>query len=217
VIRAYRLKKVQGRFLESCRLLRQDRAWWGQIGGWARWFLEALSPVPVLAMHEGANGLWQALQWLEANAKQEPLSETVLKRYHSLLMGGTGEYRKHKATVVGSGSVGVPPQKIGFMMLNLGTELRERQEEFDRLGSSDRVFQFSVSVHHRVGWIHPFGDGNGRVARLAMNHLLRRYGLGYVVFPPLGDASPLWEALEEANRGDLGSLTSFARRCLYRV
>ena len=32
-------------------------------------------------------------------------------------------------------------------------------------------------AHHRLAWIHPFADGNGRVARLMTDAMLRRYGI----------------------------------------
>ena len=38
------------------------------------------------------------------------------------------------------------------------------------------------AAHHRLLWIHPFADGNGRVARLLSHAMLIRVGLG----------SPLW-------------------------
>lgn len=34
-----------------------------------------------------------------------------------------------------------------------------------------------ASAHHRLAWIHPFGDGNGRVARLYSHAMLLRHGL----------------------------------------
>jgi Fic family protein len=34
-----------------------------------------------------------------------------------------------------------------------------------------------AAAHHRLAWIHPFGDGNGRVARLHSHALLFRHGL----------------------------------------
>jgi Fic family protein len=33
-----------------------------------------------------------------------------------------------------------------------------------------------AAAHHRLAWIHPFGDGNGRVARLHSHALLRHHG-----------------------------------------
>lgn len=34
-----------------------------------------------------------------------------------------------------------------------------------------------AAAHHRLAWIHPFGDGNGRVARIHSRALLIRHGL----------------------------------------
>ncbi len=35
-----------------------------------------------------------------------------------------------------------------------------------------------AAAHHRLLWIHPFGDGNGRVTRLLTDAYLRRIGVG---------------------------------------
>ncbi len=42
----------------------------------------------------------------------------------------------------------------------------------------------TACLHHRLLWIHPFYDGNGRVARLLTHAYLRRIGVG----------NPLWSA-----------------------
>ena len=41
-----------------------------------------------------------------------------------------------------------------------------------------RKIQAVGAVHHRFLWIHPFLDGNGRVARLMSHALLKRLGVG---------------------------------------
>lgn len=35
----------------------------------------------------------------------------------------------------------------------------------------------TAASHHRLAWIHPFGDGNGRVVRIFTSSLLKAYGL----------------------------------------
>jgi Fic family protein len=47
----------------------------------------------------------------------------------------------------------------------------------DKLKGLDQVIAIAAS-HHRLLWIHPFLDGNGRVARLFTDAYLRRAGLG---------------------------------------
>jgi Fic family protein len=46
--------------------------------------------------------------------------------------------------------------------------LHRFEEVYGRLGKTETILA-TASAHHRVAWIHPFLDGNGRVARL-MSH-----------------------------------------------
>jgi Fic family protein len=57
--------------------------------------------------------------------------------------------------------------------------LERFSEAYDpgRLHGLDAVVAIAAS-HHRLLWIHPFLDGNGRVARLFTDAYLRRAGLG---------------------------------------
>ncbi len=49
--------------------------------------------------------------------------------------------------------------------------LRRYQEVYGSLGAIDTVIA-AAAAHHRVAWIHPFLDGNGRVARLLSHAML---------------------------------------------
>lgn len=51
----------------------------------------------------------------------------------------------------------------------------------ERYGRADRLVAIAA-LHHRLLWVHPFADGNGRVVRLLSHALLRRAAVG----------SPLW-------------------------
>lgn len=55
-------------------------------------------------------------------------------------------------------------------------------ERFHSFYSSDRIFATNrliaiAAAHHRLAWIHPFGDGNGRVTRLHSHALLIHHGI----------------------------------------
>ena len=50
----------------------------------------------------------------------------------------------------------------------VGRFLKRFDEAYRRLGKSDAIIG-AAAAHHRFVWIHPFIDGNGRVARL-MSH-----------------------------------------------
>jgi Fic family protein len=47
----------------------------------------------------------------------------------------------------------------------------------ERLSQIDQVIAVAAA-HHRLVWIHPFYDGNGRVARLFSHAMLREIGIG---------------------------------------
>ena len=45
-----------------------------------------------------------------------------------------------------------------------------------QIHETDRLIAIAAA-HHRLGWIHPFGDGNGRVMRLYSQAMLQRHRL----------------------------------------
>ena len=75
--------------------------------------------------------------------------------------------------------------------------------------------ELSAIFHHKLVWIHPFFDGNGRTVRLAMNLLLMRCG-----FPPAiilkNDRKKYYEALNQANNGNYQKLMLLMCQALER-
>lgn len=76
--------------------------------------------------------------------------------------------------------------------------------------------ELATVFHHKLVWIHPFFDGNGRTVRLAMNLLLMRCG-----FPPAiilkNDRKKYYEALNQANNGNYQKLTLLMCQSLERT
>lgn len=77
--------------------------------------------------------------------------------------------------------------RVGFHLPprsgNLEKFLVRFEEVFasDRPSRTDRIAAIGAA-HHRLLWIHPFFDGNGRVTRLMSHAMMRRLGVG----------GPLW-------------------------
>lgn len=75
--------------------------------------------------------------------------------------------------------------------------------------------ELATLFHHRLVWIHPFFDGNGRSVRLAMNLLLLRSG-----FPPAiilkNDRKKYYDALNQANKGSYAKLALLMIQALER-
>lgn len=67
------------------------------------------------------------------------------------------------------------------------------------------VVELATIFHHKMVWIHPFFDGNGRTVRLAMNLILMKAG-----FPPAiilkNDRKKYYDALNAANNGSYDKL-----------
>ena len=76
--------------------------------------------------------------------------------------------------------------------------------------------ELATVFHHKLVWIHPFFDGNGRTVRLAMNLLLMRSG-----FPPAiilkNDRIKYYKALNQANGGNYQKLTLLMCQSLERT
>jgi Fic family protein len=57
--------------------------------------------------------------------------------------------------------------------------LKRFEEAYDPKGLSKILQVIAIAAaHHRFLWIHPFYDGNGRVARLMSHSMLKRMGIG---------------------------------------
>ncbi|MDQ8013264.1 MAG: Fic family protein [Flavobacterium nitrogenifigens] len=82
------------------------------------------------------------------------------------------------------------------------------------LGLND--IELATIYHHKLVWIHPFFDRNGRTVRLSMNLLLMRSG-----FPPAiilkNDRKKYYEALNQANNGNYQKLTLLMCQALERT
>lgn len=78
-----------------------------------------------------------------------------------------GELRKHDV-VVGR-HVAISPAAIARFM-------SRHEQVYSKLGPSETILA-AAAAHHRLLWIHPFLDGNGRVARL-MSYSQLRLSLG---------------------------------------
>jgi Fic family protein len=75
---------------------------------------------------------------------------------------------------------------------------------------TDRLVAIAAA-HHRLAWIHPFGDGNGRVIRLQSQAQLMRHGIAGHGLWTLSRGLARWrqryyaclEAADQGRRGDL--------------
>jgi len=134
---------------------------------------------------------------LELSKLRTPIREVDIRELHRLVVRNKaeahpGSYRQ--IGVVISGSEHKPPEPISVpaLMAKLVDALNQTE------GYSPLVY--AAYVHHQFVAIHPFADGNGRVARLLMNLVLLRFGYP-IVNIRREDRSKYYEALSFADVG----------------
>jgi Fic family protein len=99
----------------------------------------------------------------------EDFEESDLLKYHELLSGGLenkaipGRYRD-KDVRVGE-QIFIPPFKVKSAMKQMFELLEVQKEKLHPV-------LYAIKYHKDIIFIHPFMDGNGRVARLAMNTVM---------------------------------------------
>lgn len=96
------------------------------------------------------------------NLYREPLSPSLIRRYHYCLTYGTYADQKHQ---IGIGEYRKNPSKLGVPAILISSKLDELIQSYENKSiNMDAILDF----HVRFEKVHPFEDYNGRVGRLIM-------------------------------------------------
>lgn len=97
-------------------------------------------------------------------------------------------------------NIGVPKEKIGSEIHKLFYDLGQWELR------KDSPAEIAARIHHRLAFIHPFPNGNGRWARMVANIYLHRHELPIIKWPEdQTDFRPKYlKALKAADNGDHG-------------
>jgi Fic family protein len=106
--------------------------------------------------------------FLEMLEQGTPISNSLLLRWHKDLFNRSkpeiaGKYRNYDVRV---GSYIAPDYREAKKLMN--QLIRFINKEMDNINP----VELAALVHYRFEKIHPFADGNGRIGRLLMNHIL---------------------------------------------
>jgi Fic family protein len=117
-----------------------------------------------------------------AGGKKE-ISETDILKMHQLFYEkideeNAGKYRKVRVFVSGTDFSFPSPEAVPGQMKKLIEEIPFQRNKLHPI-------EFSAWLHFRFVNIHPFIDGNGRVARLIMNLALLQSGYVITIVPPV--------------------------------
>jgi len=151
----------------------------------------------------------RAQQW--AFKQKDILSVTFIKKLHEHMFNETwkwaGQFRKTEK------NIGIPWAQIPAKLKGLSDDTQYQLD--NHLFSDDEI---AVRFHHRLVFIHPFPNGNGRHARLMADLLITKQGgarFSWGMHQDLTKASSVRknyiEALQSADHGHYSKLLIFAR------
>lgn len=157
-----------------------------------------------------ATGHAKAYDFLYKLTKNEPVSEENILKIHRLFYGqidkdNAGAWRKVRVFISGSRRVLPAPEKVPGLMSAFVKWMSAHEGRMHPV-------EFAALVHQKFVYIHPFVDGNGRVARLLMNLMLLRAGWTLAIIPPICRHEYI-TTLEKASR----QITPFVRFIRDRV
>lgn len=111
--------------------------------------------------------------------KKQPIAETLVKKLHRIFMkeidnDTAGKYRKIQVYVTGEEKLPPQAKQVPQLMKQFWSWLSSQK--------GDPVI-LAAKAHYRFVKIHPFIDGNGRIARVLSNLILMRAGYPLVIIP----------------------------------
>ena len=124
-----------------------------------------------------------------------------------------GEYKtspNNVLTATGELFAFVDPAEVPTKMQELVQAMRVSLDAGDR-----PILTQLAKLHHDFVLIHPFDDGNGRVARMLVNYVLMRQGYPPIIVPTERKKDYL-TALRLADAGDLAEFEKFIESCVLR-
>jgi len=150
-------------------------------------------------------------------SEDQPIRETDIRQIHKLVLTGVsneaGQYRSAPVEISGSDYSPTKPESINAEMDDFGRWLSiVSNPKKSELGSLKGLISASVA-HTWLVTIHPFIDGNGRVARLLLNLVLMRYAFPIAIIAK-EDRIRYYDALEQSQTSDLTPFILLISECI---
>ena len=167
--------------------------------------------------HLEAKSHKEALEYLYSlveNGKNNTVSERFIRSLNQIVMQDidkewAGKYR-NSGVVIG-GADHKPPEalEIPRLMQNLIGWVGDNKKKMHPV-------ELASIVHHKLVFIHPFFDGNGRTSRLTMNIVLMQSGFPLVIVLK-NDRKRYYRSLSLADKGDYVPFVNFIARAVERT
>lgn len=163
-----------------------------------------------------------AMRHLEETVQpHEPISEHLIRSLHAVTVEGLDREGDRTPGAYRNGAVKIaqaehqPPDAI-----QVPAYMQELVDFVNRVDAPKYDLMKVALAHHRFAWIHPFGNGNGRLVRLLTYALLVKYGfrvsaMGRLLNPAAvfcSDRNHYYSMLAEADKGTDTALEAW---CIY--
>lgn len=166
--------------------------------------------------HLEAKDHYQALEYLYdliEKGKHHTLSEHLIKQLHMLIMQETdkewaGRYRNSNVTIGGADHT--PPDALEVPQL-----MHDLLKWFSTERKKLHVVELVALTHHKLVFIHPFFDGNGRTSRLLMNLILMWAGFPLSIVLK-NDRKKYYRTLDQADKKNLEPFVRFIAQSVER-
>lgn len=149
----------------------------------------------------------EAIEYIEDFIKEKKeINEADIITLHRLTLKGisnywAGRYKISQNRIIGSKLKTALPYRVSSEMNNLVYEINKNPKNYNPI-------ELAAFAHHELVRIHPFVDGNGRVARLLCNLILISKG-----YPPIiirtKDRKKYFDCLEKAHFGNFKVFVDF--------
>jgi Fic family protein len=166
-----------------------------------------------------AKNLSAALDFLNELAADNtrPIGESDVRQIHNFVLSSindeyAGRYRDRPVTIGGSKFSTPSPNDIPPQMAAFGAWLQQASIPHADYATITGLTN-AVVAHTWFVTIHPFIDGNGRVARMLMNLILTRYGFPIAIISK-DDRLRYYDSLEASQVSDLSSVIQLVMECV---
>ena len=133
----------------------------------------------------------------------ETINYKTLLELHQLVLRTSNEKNAgifRNANVKIKGSDHIPPDH-----LHIEENMKSMFQWMNRNISKYHPLEMGAIIHHWITWVHPFADGNGRVARLFLNFFLLQKGYPEIIIR-IEERDDYYESLIQADKGQINKL-----------
>lgn len=146
--------------------------------------------------------------------KRNTISEVLIRSLNQIVerdidKGWAGKYRNSSVLIGGTDYKPPEANDVPDMMRKLVLWFKTNRNKLHQV-------EFASILHHKLVFIHPFFDGNGRTARLAMNVVLMQAGFPLVIILK-HDRKKYYRTLSQADKGDYTPFVNFIAQAVERT